>query len=135
MTGTLDVTREDAGSSSVAHPTPAQHERNVRDLRCVICDHPQVTIHHCHGGSMLDIEWLANPGMGQRANPYLVIPLHAKYHVGNQGIDAGMGVRAWEARHGSQLSFLHEVERQLGYELWQMARAWEETHRRKSKSR
>jgi hypothetical protein len=81
---------------------------------------------------MLEIDWLSNPGMGQRANPYLVIPLHAQYHVGQFGIDAGMGVRTWEARFGSQLSLLQEVERQLCYPVLLLAKEWEATNRTSS---
>ena len=69
-----------------------------------------------------------NPGMGERACPYLQIPLHADYHTGTFGIDAGTGtfkgVREWECAFGTQLGFLNEISGLVGYDVIQSARLW-----------
>ena len=97
-------------------------------MRCVISHHYSVTLHHCHGGSMLELEGFENPGMAQRNNPFFQIPVHAQYHVGEYGIDTGMGqfksVEQWEEAFGSQVSFLREVDALLPYDLWQQAKLW-----------
>jgi len=66
-----------------------RHEKALRDLRCVVSHKTPVTLHHCHGGSMNYIDDLPNPGMAQKNNPFLQIPLHADFHTGNCGIDSG----------------------------------------------
>lgn len=105
------------------------HERTLRNMRCVVSGSIYVTLHHAHGGSMLTLgPEFANPGMGQRNNPFFQIPVHAQYHVGEYGIDTGMGkirtVEEWEEAFGSQVDFLHEVNGQLTYDLWEQARLW-----------
>lgn len=62
-----------------------------------------------------------NPGMGQRQSPALQIPLHAKYHVGNFGIDV-IGVMEWEIKFGTQVGFIDLVGLWLGYNLWEYAK-------------
>lgn len=106
-----------------------QHERALREMRCVVCDMPRVTLHHCHGGSMIGIidDY---PGIAQRANPFFQIPLHAQYHVGSYGIDGAIGVKEWEVMFGSQLSFLHEVNGHLTYDVFQQARLWVDLKRK-----
>ena len=104
-----------------------EHERNLRQLKCVVTERHGVTLHHCHGGSMLEIIG-ANPGVGQRSNPFYQIPLVAEYHTGEFGIDSGQGefgspVR-WEEAFGTQLSHLHEVNSQLPYDIWLQAGLW-----------
>lgn len=73
-------------------------------------------------------ELFENPGMGQRACPYLQIPLHMDYHVGIFGIDAGTGtfkgVREWEAAFGTQTEHLTEVSGLLGYDVIASAKLW-----------
>lgn len=70
---------------------------------------------------MLQIEGFDNPGWAQRSNDYLVIPLHAKFHTGSHGIDAGFGVQNWERVFGTQVDFLDRVSRKLGYNVWTLA--------------
>lgn len=65
-----------------------------------------------------------NPGMGERNNPFLQIPLFIDYHVGPRGIDGSLGVDTWEAMYGHQLDFLAEVNMQLPYSLWEQAKLW-----------
>ena len=108
----------------------SKHEKNLRELRCIISRNPSVTLHHCHGGSMAESGWAV--GMGQKQNPFLQIPLNAHYHVGDMGIDYGVGVLTWELRFGKQMELLEEVNQKLPYNLWEEARAWEDEHREKS---
>lgn len=74
------------------------------------------------------IEFFTNPGVAQRSCPYLQIPLHADYHTGTFGIDAGTGtfkgVREWECAFGKQIDMLNEVSGLVGYNVIQSARIW-----------
>ena len=105
----------------------SRHEKNLRAMRCVVSQVQPVTLHHCHGGSMLEVIG-GNPGMGQRSNPFYQIPLWAKYHVGRFGIDTGMGeiksVEQWEERFGTQMDHLKEINEALDYNLWFQAGMW-----------
>ena len=111
----------------------SQHEKALRAMPCIVSMTRPVTLHHCHGGSMLTLSGLPNPGMAQRANPFLQIPIHAKYHVGEFGVDTGMGpvksVEQWEDMFGSQVSLLDEVNENLSYDLWTEALRWERENR------
>ena len=106
----------------------AEHERNLRRLKCVVSDTTPVTLHHCHGGSMLEV--VPNPGWAQRANASLQIPLNAKYHIGEFGIDTGMGVvkgvAEWEEMFGSQLELLDLTSERLGYDIWDLYKKWKD---------
>ena len=66
-------------------------------------------------------------GMAMKQNPYLQIPLHARYHVGDQGIDYGIGVITWEGRYGAQMDHLLEVSEWLGYDVFECAKEWQAT--------
>lgn len=110
------------------------HERNLRTLRCLVSGHTAITLHHCHGGSMLELgEPFSNSGMAQRSNPFFQIPLHAQYHVGEFGVDTGMGkiksVKQWEETFGTQRLLLDELDEVLPYDLWQQAALYEEWDR------
>lgn len=76
-----------------------------------------------------------NPGMGQRACPYLQIPLHAKYHTGLFGIDNGQGIAGWvdewELAFGRQLDHLSDVSGQLGYDVIEAAKLWIQQNNRR----
>ncbi len=102
------------------------HGRNLRELRCVISAGHPVTLHHCHGGSMLDmIGGSGNTrGTSQKTNPFYQIPIIMKYHTGEWGIDTGMGVAAWEEQFGKQLDFLQEVNGLLSYDIFIQAGMW-----------
>jgi hypothetical protein len=103
------------------------HWDNVRALKCCVSLTDQaVTIHHCHGGSMIDAFGKAqSPGEGQRQNHFLVIPLAEKYHTGDFGIDTGMGVfkgvRDWESVMGAQVYWLKWVNKRLDYDIFDLA--------------
>lgn len=105
----------------------SQHEKNLRELRCVVSHNPQVTLHHCHGGSVKAAGW--HVGMGQKQNPFLQIPLKDVYHIGDFGIDSGYGVESWEKQFGTQMEHLEAVNQQLPYDIWSEAKAWEGEHR------
>lgn len=101
-----------------------RHHRLVKELGCIVTRYPYPTIHHCHGGSMNDVlPPSMRPGMAQRQNDWLVIPLRSTLHStgGNKGIDSGAGVKSWEAKYGSQVEHLDEVCRRLGVNVWRKA--------------
>ncbi len=101
----------------------SKHEKNLRKLRCIVTEMFPVTLHHCHGGSMIYLGE-GNPGMGEKNNPFYQIPLMMEYHVGQRGIDGSMGVDGWEALYGRQVDLLGEVNEQLDYNLWEQAKLW-----------
>ena len=101
------------------------HFGNVAALKCAVCQQG-ATIHHCHGGSMVD--WFGaemSPRWGQKQNDWLVIPLCGKHHYGEDGIDTGMGnikgVCEWESHFGLQVYHLIQVDSMLPYSIWEMA--------------
>ncbi len=120
---------ESEGPTPSGDPPPkisvSRHEKNLRQMRCVVSMLTPVTLHHCHGGSMLDLgPAFQNPGMAERNNPFFQIPIILKYHVGPMGIDGSSGVVEWERTFGSQVGFLHEINEQLEYDLWEQATLW-----------
>ena len=96
-----------------------QHHKNVRAMRCLISDRPGVTLHHVHGGSMKQFGQLR--GTGLKVSDYLVLPIHADFHVGKYGCDSGMGILTWEMTFGSQFVMLQEVSQHLGYDVFELA--------------
>lgn len=106
-----------------------KHWDKVAKIGCVITQSDYaVTIHHCHGGSMLYVDGYQNPGVAQKANDWLVIPIIEAYHTGQYGIDNGMakhngekGLVAWERAYGNQVDFLDQVCFELGYNVWHKA--------------
>lgn len=70
---------------------------------------------------LLGPKW--QPGMGQRQNHYLVLPLAPLLHRGPQGLDTWSdGVAAWEALwENTQLELLHQVSERLGYSVYEKA--------------
>jgi len=116
----LTASGEDTPRTSVS-----AHEKRLREMRCIVTEMYPVTLHHCHSGSMNNLgPEFRNPGMGEKNNPFLQIPLMAEYHVGVRGIDGSLGVETWEALFGTQVELLQEVNEQLEYDLWEQARMW-----------
>ena len=107
------------------------HQRNLRNLRCVISAQYPVTLHHCHGGSMMEMIGGSGhmKGQGQKTNPFYQIPIIMTYHTGDYGIDSGMGVKSWEERFGKQLDFLVEVNGLLSYDIFFQAGIWWQAER------
>ncbi len=101
----------------------SKHEKNLRELRCVVTEMWPVTLHHCHGGSMLDLPG-DNPGMAERNNPFFQIPIMLEYHTGVRGIDGSIGILGWEALYGTQVELLKEVNEKLDYDIWEQAELW-----------
>lgn len=99
--------------------TVKEHWNNVGQLRCMISGRPNPTLHHCHGGSMV-LRGVMR-GMSQKTSDYLVIPLDAEFHTGNNGIDTAMSVEDWEYLFGNQADFLDELSEILGYDVWKLA--------------
>lgn len=55
----------------------------------------------------------------------LVLPLKAQFHVGDDGIDYGVGVRTWERHFGTQMELLQEINDGLDYDIFQLHELWE----------
>lgn len=92
------------------------HDRNLRRLRCVVSDTDQdIELHHCHGGSMLEI--VAIKGASLKTNPFFQIPLTHRYHTGEFDPEA-IGVVTWEKKFGQQLDHLRRLEVLLGYNVF-----------------
>jgi hypothetical protein len=103
-------------------PEQRRHWTKVADLGCILTNQP-AEIAHCHGGSMrwLGPDW--QPGMAQKQNHWLVIPLSPRLHRGPRGLDTwSNGVEAWERYWGvTQLDLLQEVSRRVGYDVFEKA--------------
>lgn len=97
-----------------------EHWKQVAGLGCIITGKP-AEIAHCHGGSIsLELEPRYRPGMAQRQNHWLVIPLNPQLHRGQFGLDTS-SVREWERAYGDQVTFLEEVSWRLGYDVFAKA--------------
>ena len=97
-----------------------RHWQKVADLGCILTGGP-AEIAHCHGGSMkiLGPEW--QPGMAQKQNDWLVLPLAPRIHRhGPLSLDGG-SVDEWEDRWDLQLKLLFELGWQLGYSVYEKA--------------
>jgi hypothetical protein len=109
----------------------ADHLDHVRDLGCCVIyphgctcphamyGHARATAHHVHGGS---VSRITKPGMSQKSNDYLTIPLCPALHsMSSEGIDSGKGVLSWENKYGDQFMWLLWTGRQLGVDLFELA--------------
>lgn len=96
-----------------------RHWHEVREAGCILTQLPNPTIHHCHGGSMLPY---VRKGIGLKTSNWLVLPLDAPFHCfGEFAIDGAFGVKKWEATFGSQLYWLLELRKMLGYNFFERA--------------
>ena len=59
---------------------------------------------------------------GKKTSDWLVLPLCVLHHVGDMGIDSSMGVRRWEALLGSQVEYLRQLSKRLGYDVFEKAK-------------
>lgn len=96
------------------------HWNRVAALGCVVCSCQPAQIHHVHGRALTALG--LGRGMGQKTSDFLVIPLCFHHHVGDHGIDAGMGVEDWEFYYGSQLEHLCTVSARLGFDVIEYAK-------------
>lgn len=99
-----------------------RHWNRVAELGCIITHRPHVHLHHCMGGSMIEVVGLH--GTGKKANDWLVIPLcdeaDVGLHEGRNGIHR-KGVLTWEREWGTQVELLDRLSYMLGYNVWAMA--------------
>ena len=107
------------------------HYANLARLPCVVTGTNQITLHHVHGGSIIEKLALLGlrtvKGFGQRGmSDALVIPLAAELHCLDKGdaIDGAIGVRAWEKKWGNQSKYVDDVSEALGYNLWELHALW-----------
>lgn len=101
-----------------------RHWHNLSwNVGCIITGESPATIHHVHGGSMALIR--IHAGLGMKVSDWLVIPLAARFHTGEHGIDNGMGfyksVNAWEKRFGFQLDHLKKIALITGVDIFKNA--------------
>ena len=97
-----------------------EHWSAVAELGCILTGQP-ATIAHCHGGSISDeLGPKFRPGMAQRQNHWLVIPLSKELHQGRFGLDTS-SVELWEIRWRKQTQLLEEVSYKLGYCVFERA--------------
>lgn len=97
-----------------------EHWTAVARLRCIITGQP-AEIAHCHGGSISTVLGPHfRPGMAQRQNHWLVLPLSTYLHRGRYGLDTS-SVEDWEAAYGLQVHLLEEVSHRLGYNVFERA--------------
>jgi len=97
----------------------------VRALRCCITGNPAVTLHHAHGASMTEAGYSSSMGKRGGGSEALVLPIKADFHVGDHGIDYGVGVETWEGWFGTQMQHLADISEQLGYDVFELAKLWE----------
>jgi len=101
-------------------PKIKDHWSFVASLGCCISEGP-ATLHHCHGGSMIDAFGSNLRGGGQKTSDWLVVPIAAKYHTGDFGIDNGIAVREWEKEFGYQVDMLLDINDQLDYCIFDLS--------------
>ena len=104
--------------------TVKEHHDNIRALRCIITGNPAVTLHHCHGGSMAEAGYQSG-GALRGCGEALVLPIKADFHVGDEGIDYGVGVKTWEKWYGTQMDHLKEISEELGYDVFDLHERWQ----------
>lgn len=109
--------------------TAAKHFERLLGLRCIVTGCEGVTRHHIVGGSVQ-----ARLGVrgSKKHSDWLALPLIPELHQGRLGIHT-IGVDEWEAEYGTQVELIDQLGRQLGLDLWELARkeaADERTSRR-----
>lgn len=84
----------------------------------MVCMNPQITLHHAHGGSMK--ERGIHRSAGRKNSDWLVIPLCANHHTGQEGIDAmGWTVLKWERTFGHQADMIDTLVKITGVDVWE----------------
>lgn len=98
-----------------------EHWTNVAELGCIITGHP-AEIAHCHGASISEeLGPKFRPGMAQRQNHWLVLPLNPELHrAPGIGLDSS-DPKVWEQRYGCQVELLEELSWKLGYCVFEKA--------------
>ena len=99
-----------------------RHWDRCRDVGCIVAG-GDAEIAHCHGGSVIgELGYHWQPGMAQRQNHWLVLPLSPALHRGRFGLDTHPGgVTGWERMYWSQMVLLRELSDELGYDVIERA--------------
>ena len=98
-----------------------RHWDRVASLNCILTGR-FAEIAHCHSGSMLLLPPEFHPGVAQKQNDWLVLPLAPEIHrIGPDSLDGG-SAKDWEAHWGyTQLELLQELSGMLGYSVYEKA--------------
>jgi hypothetical protein len=65
-----------------------------------------------------------SPGVAQKQNDALQIPLCWDLHVGRNGIDSNLSKPRWESINGTQVEHLNSLSKLLKYSTWRLAWEW-----------
>ncbi len=109
------------------------HFNRVAAIPCVVRDcgrHP-VTLHHPHGGSMVDHG--ITRGGAQKPSDWLVLPICDFHHQGKYGFDSSFGIVSAERKWGSQYDLVHFLCVVLNLDLFALAAADTPIRKKKSK--
>lgn len=96
-----------------------EHWERLRAIGCIVTGAPYPHIHHCCGGSMLDLG--ITKGMGCKVSDWLVIPLAPELHSMGPRALHQMGVKTWELIYGRQVDLLEKVRQIIGVDIWAKA--------------
>lgn len=88
------------------------------EVGCMICEMVPASIHHCIGGSIADAGIVH--GKSQKNSDWLVLPLCYNHHQGREGLHQ-IGVRTWESRYQTQVSFLNDLAAKVSFDLLSLA--------------
>lgn len=112
----------------MSHYVPAKVKRYwdlVSSMGCIVTGARMPTIHHAHGGSMVERGFPRT--FGRKSSDWLVIPIAYRLHVGAGGIDGPyrIPVEEWEAKYGRQADMIDRLVVRTGIDVWALARAEE----------
>lgn len=110
-----------------------RHWSNVAAQGCLVTGtFHDITIHHAHGGSLIERGFSRT--FGRKTSDWLVLPIARALHVGPAAPKFGVypidgpdriPVEEWEARYRKQAEMLDELCQRLQMDLWALARAEE----------
>ena len=84
-----------------------EHLKRVASLGCIICDSPQVQVHHIRNRG----KGLGNVGIGNRSSHYETIPLCYNHHLGAFSIHNNKLM--FEKRYGTEEELLKKTREKL----------------------
>lgn len=98
-----------------------RHWTRVAGLGCILTGGGPAEVCHTHGGSIKLLGPIWQPGMSQKQNDWLVLPLRYTVHrIGPHSLDGGSVVE-WEKRWEPQVKLLVELSNMLGYCVYEKA--------------
>lgn len=104
------------------HPKAVrEHWSRVAAMGCLLCGGP-AEIAHAHGPSVTARGFLKPKGKKMRWQDFLVLPLCPGHHR-MQTMSLDNALASWEAIYGTCAMWLDHVSAQLGYDVWNLARA------------